>query len=250
MCYSRELLTPFNPNSLQSAATQWSDQCVTQQGHQGPLLPVGLHPFLPYTCLGWQGDGPVSPGVPSGRTVAPLYVVRPSRATCVCPPPHVTERGWWICVQGSHPTLEKPLGPMTKTSRDSWLPLHCCQLEGMLMATSTAVLSPPSTHQDPSSSLLIWRLFLNLQARSGHLGSTCSSGVLYQNAPHSFSSNRSSLSSMQPTHVHTPITCLCPGKSACRFMRRCHHCPCDPGKNKGTEKWHQGHAFIWSHLSS
>lgn len=45
MCYSRELLTPFNPNSLQRTATQRSGRPAARWGHGGLHTPCnGVSP--------------------------------------------------------------------------------------------------------------------------------------------------------------------------------------------------------------
>lgn len=134
MCYSRELLTPFNPNSLQHAAAQWSRHSVPQRGYRGLRTPCnGASPPSLYT-LGAARCNPRScwRAAPFrlaflweeqrlSWTVEKLFMVRwdsvagtwtappgrLSRATSACSPSHVTGKGWWEHAQG----LPDPIPP-------------------------------------------------------------------------------------------------------------------------------------------
>lgn len=182
MCYSRELLTPFNPNSLQRAAAQWSGCSAAQQGRGGLHTPCNrVSPSFPLHARGGEvqlqeplAGSPVLSGLPMGRAAALRdsgetlhgqmgpWATPPrmlSRATRAHAPSHVTGKGWWEHAQGL-PDPTPPAQPW-KNPLGWWL-IHLGQLGFPFIGAGAArdahghghhgILSPTRTYQAPSPS--------------------------------------------------------------------------------------------------
>lgn len=156
MCYSRELLTPFNPNSLQRAAAQWSGRSAAWRGRRGlrtscngaslpSLYTLRVARCNPRSCWRaapfrlaflWEGERlsrmVVKPFTVRWGSVAGTWAGHPrrlSRAASACSPSHVTGEGWWECAQGlPDPTSpawlwQNPLGWWPRPPGTAGLPL-------------------------------------------------------------------------------------------------------------------------------